>query len=194
MHLLFFAISLTFYYVLHSILANTKVKTFLVEGWIPQRYYRLLFNITAIVLLFPILYFYQGITTHFIFENMEIKYIGLGIAVVGIFLLLFALSQYNLGEFSGIQQLRQATSPKPESLKTTGFNAIVRHPLYFCGLLIIWGGFLYRPTYLYLVMALVSTAYLYFGTKLEEEKLVNEFGDAYLAYQKNVGMLLPFLK
>ncbi len=192
MPLLLFTLSLIFYYLLHSFLANTQVKVFLMKRWIPQKYYRLLFNGTAIGLLLPIIYFYQRIATHFVFENMGLKNIGLGIVVIGILLLIFALSQYNLAEFSGTQQLKYATLPKPASLKTTGFNAIVRHPLYFCGLLIIWGGFLYRPTYLYLVMALVSTAYLYFGTKLEEGKLVVEFGDSYLAYQKRVGMLLPF--
>lgn len=192
MELLLFALSLSLYYVLHSVLANTKVKAFLIERLIPQKYYRLLFNATAIVLLMPIYYLYQSIPTSFIFENTLVKNIGLGIAVLGMFLLVYALSQYNLGEFAGTQQLRRATPPTPESLKITGFNAYVRHPLYFCGLLIIWGGFLFRPTDLYLMLAIVSTAYLYFGTKLEEQKLVVEFGEEYLVYQRKVGMLVPF--
>ena len=187
-----FAISLLLYYSLHSLLAHQKTKALLIPRWVPQKYYRLLFNATAIGLLIPIFFFYQQIPTSYIFENMVLKYAGMGIAGVGTGLLLFALSQYNLAEFAGTEQLRHATPPHPTSLKTTGFNAIVRHPLYFCGLLIIWGGFLVRPTYLYLVMALISTTYLYFGTKLEEEKLVAEFGAAYLTYQKRVGMLVPF--
>ena len=161
---------------------------------IPQKYYRLLFNFTAVILGIPIYYFYQQIPTSYIFGNFILKNIGLGIAVLGILLLIYAFSQYNLSEFAGIQQLKRSAPPTPESLKTTGFNAYVRHPLYFCGLLIIWGGFLVRPTYLYLVMAMVSTAYLYFGTKLEEEKLVEEFGAPYVDYQKRVVMLLPFFK
>lgn len=194
MQLLFFTLSLVFYYALHSVLANTKVKAFLMERFIAQKYYRLLFNFTAVVLLLPIFYFYRKISTTYLFVNVLLGNIGLGISALGMLLLLYALSQYNLSEFAGTQQLRNATPPTPESLKVSGFNSYVRHPLYFSGLLIIWGGFLFRPTDLYLVMGLVSTAYLYFGTKLEEEKLVVEFGEEYLAYQKRVGMLLPFWK
>jgi len=184
MQLLFFALSLIFYYVLHSILANTKIKAFLMERFIPQQYYRLMFNVISVGLLIPIFYLYKGIPTSLIFEFMVLENIGLGIAVIGILLLILALGQYNLAEFSGTQQLKQSTLLMPESLKTTGFNAYVRHPLYFCGLLILWGGFLSSPTYL---------AYLYFGTKLEEEKLIADFGEEYLNYQKRVGMLIPFL-
>lgn len=194
MQLLFFLLALTFYYILHSILANNKVKAYLMGRFIAKKYYRLLFNLTAILLLLPIYGLYRNTPTRFIFENIILKYTGLGIAGIGIFSLVYALSQYNLSAFSGLQEWRQHTLPTPESLKTTGFNALVRHPLYFSGLLIIWGGFLFRPTDVYLVMAVVSTAYLYFGTKLEEEKLVEEFGSAYLAYQKRVGMILPFIR
>jgi Putative protein-S-isoprenylcysteine methyltransferase len=193
MQLLFFALSLIFYYVLHSILANTKIKAFLMERFIPQQYYRLMFNVISVGLLIPIFYLYKGIPTSLIFEFMVLENIGLGIAVIGILLLILALGQYNLAEFSGTQQLKQSTLLMPESLKTTGFNAYVRHPLYFCGLLILWGGFLSSPTYLFLVISVVSTAYLYFGTKLEEEKLIADFGEEYLNYQKRVGMLIPFL-
>jgi len=193
MQLLLFALSLIFYFVLHSILANNKIKAFLMERFIPQKYYRLMFNTISVALLIPIFYLYKSIPTSFIFEIMVLENIGLGIAVIGILLLILALGQYNLAEFSGIQQLKQSTLLMPESLKTTGFNAYVRHPLYFCGLLILWGGFLSSPTYLFLVISVVSTAYLYFGTKLEEEKLIAEFGEEYLNYQKRVGMLIPFL-
>ena len=194
MQLLYFLLALTFYYVLHSVLANTKVKSFLIGRFISQKYYRLMFNLTAVILLIPIYLIYKSIPANFIFENISLKYAGLVMAGIGVLSLFYALSQYNLGMFSGVQQLKNDTPPISDSLKTTGFNAFVRHPLYFSGLLIIWGGFLFRPTDLYLVMGGVSTAYLYFGTKLEEEKLVDEFGEAYLAYQKRVGMILPFIK
>ena len=179
------------YYVLHSILANKKVKTFLFENYIAQKYYRLMFNFISVVLLVPLYLFYRKIETTYIFENIMLQNIGLWIAMIGGVLLLIALRQYNLSEFSGTKQLKNAIPPTPESLKTSGFNSIVRHPLYFAGLIILWGGFLFRPTDLVLLMVIVSTTYLYFGTKLEEEKLVDEFGDVYLKYQKEVGILLP---
>ena len=38
----------------------------------------------------------------------------------------------------------------------------------------------------------IFTAYLVAGTYLEERKLVREFGEKYLTYQKNVSMLIPY--
>jgi protein-S-isoprenylcysteine O-methyltransferase Ste14 len=192
MKIILFGFLLILYFLLHSTLAHHKVKTFLMSKWVSKKYYRLLFNLIAVGSLIPLYLFYQEIEASFLFVNVLLQYLGFGIAAIGGLLLLVALSQYNLAEFAGTQQLKQTTPLLVASLKTSGFNSIVRHPLYFAGLIIIWGGFLLRPTDLVLMLSLVSTAYLYFGTKLEEEKLVMEFGEAYLEYQKKVGMLLPF--
>jgi methanethiol S-methyltransferase len=40
----------------------------------------------------------------------------------------------------------------------------------------------------------VLTIYIAIGTFLEERKLVLEFGDTYVSYQKEVPMLIPFTK
>ena len=45
-----------------------------------------------------------------------------------------------------------------------------------------------------LVINTLLTRYVLLGTWLEERKLVLEFGDAYLHYQKEVPMLIPFAK
>jgi protein-S-isoprenylcysteine O-methyltransferase Ste14 len=44
------------------------------------------------------------------------------------------------------------------------------------------------------VTNVVLTIYVIIGTKLEERKLVLEFGDTYIQYQKEVPMLIPFTK
>ena len=194
MNLLTFALALTLYFALHSLLAAKRTKTILTKNFIPKKYYRLLYNASAIGTLIPIFYLYQNTPAKFIFVNVLLNYIGLGILILGIVLLFLALRQYNLSEFAGFQQLKHGEDTADASLKISGFNAVVRHPLYFAGLLIIWGFFIFRPTDLFLVVALVSTLYLYVGTKLEEQKLVEEFGKAYQDYQKKVPMLIPFLK
>ena len=38
----------------------------------------------------------------------------------------------------------------------------------------------------------VLTIYIIIGTVLEERKLVLEFGDTYIRYQREVPMLIPF--
>jgi protein-S-isoprenylcysteine O-methyltransferase Ste14 len=45
-----------------------------------------------------------------------------------------------------------------------------------------------------IVVNAVLTAYVIIGTMLEERKLVLEFGDSYVRYQKEVPMLIPFTK
>ena len=45
-----------------------------------------------------------------------------------------------------------------------------------------------------IVTNIILIIYVVIGTKLEEKKLVLEFGDAYVKYQKEVPMLIPFTK
>ena len=152
-----------------------------------------MYNFLAISLLIPLTVLYQQIETNFLFQIPSLKLVGFLFLVLGTILLFLALSQYNLSEFIGTEQLRQrGFTQQINNLKTSGLNSIVRHPLYFAGLLILWGLFLYRPTELILMMATIATSYLYFGTKLEEEKLVEEFKEEYKVYQKEVPMLIPW--
>lgn len=45
-----------------------------------------------------------------------------------------------------------------------------------------------------IVINVVLTVYVIVGTKLEERKLVLEYGDRYIKYQREVPMLIPFTK
>lgn len=191
MALFLFGTAMAIYFGLHSVLASHKIKALLTQKFIDQKYYRLLYNGVAVFLLLPLAFFYQKINARALFENANLATIGSILFAVGVVLSLLALRQYDLSEFAGTQQLKNKTSPSRQTLKVSGFNAWVRHPLYFSGLLVLWGLFLGKQTDLFLVVATVSTIYLYIGTKLEEEKLVTEFGAAYTAYQQKVGMLLP---
>ena len=194
MQLFIFALLLLAYFVVHSVLASQQVKNRLIDTWIAKKYYRFVYNAIAIISLVPVLFAFQQLRSPFLFVSPIVGYIGMGTSITGILLLVYALSQYNLSEFSGLQQWRAELNPSPHTLKKNGMNALVRHPLYFAGLIIIWGGFMYTPSLKVLVAASIATLYLYVGTKLEEQKLVVEFGEEYKAYQKKVGILIPFLK
>jgi protein-S-isoprenylcysteine O-methyltransferase Ste14 len=43
-----------------------------------------------------------------------------------------------------------------------------------------------------ILVNVILTSYLIVGTYLEEKKLIGEFGEKYLAYQKRVSMLMPY--
>jgi len=67
----------------------------------------------------------------------------------------------------------------------------VRHPMYLALILYLW-----CQTFrmMDLVVNTLLTLYVLIGTWLEERKLVLEFGEAYLRYQRQVPMLIPFAK
>lgn len=178
------------YFVAHSFLASKTVKAFVARFFHPK-FYRLFFNFSALVSLVPLVYVWK--TTHhsYVFDLFYLKITGGFLMAIGIYISIKALGSYDLGEFSGTAQLNQEREKILGNLNTSGMNARVRHPLYFGTLLVIWGGFLIFSFDTVLIVVLVTTLYLYFGTKLEEQKLIEEFGAAYLEYQKKVPMLIP---
>lgn len=181
------------YFAIHSLLANPSVKAFLIDRFISQKYYRLTYNFLAILLTVPFFLSYRQLPTTLLFSIPMLKWVGGLLIVIGGIVQLLALSQYNLSEFSGTEQLNLQKSPSSSHLKTNGMNAWVRHPLYFGMLLLIWGFFLVHPSDLVLGINLVTSIYLIIGTRLEEQKLIEEFGTEYLDYKRRVGSLLPRL-
>lgn len=190
MKILYFTLALVLYFSLHSLLASNTFKQFFYTNIISEKYYRIAFNLFAIVTLLPVYYFYAQIVPGYFFENVWVGYLGLSMITIGVILSAISLYHYNLLEFSGIKQLKK--DQRKEKLQLKGLNAIVRHPLYFSILLIVWGYFLFQPSDRILALCVILSTYTYVGTKLEEQKLVEEFGKSYETYQKNVSMLIPF--
>lgn len=113
----------------------------------------------------------------------------------GIVLIIAALSNYDLAEFSGTKQLdlQPGEEDRAGGLVISGFNGIVRHPLYFATILLLTGFLLRGFTLANLVFVAISLLYLYIGAKLEEKKLEKIFGEEYRQYKKQVKMLIPFV-
>lgn len=74
-------------------------------------------------------------------------------------------------------------------LDTSGVLGMTRHPWYLATMLLIWAR---QMDVSAIIVNVILTAYLIVGTYLEEKKLVREFGEKYLAYQKRVSMLVPY--
>lgn len=194
MNLFYFGLALVVYFALHSWWASDSFKAKLTPRWIPAKYYRLCYNGMAMGLLVFLGYLANAVETVLIFENRLLTVMSIIPMLAGVFFLVKALQQYNLLEFSGVEQLQASNSKPTPVLQTNGLNAIVRHPLYFATLILIWGFFCFRPTLLVLLGTSITSIYIYLGTKLEEQKLVNVFGESYRQYQQTVPMLLPNFK
>lgn len=76
-------------------------------------------------------------------------------------------------------------------LTTTGWYAVVRHPLYLLGMLFL----LLNPviTTRWIVLTLYCSAYFIFGALLEERRMIKQLGTTYRSYQKDVPFLVPRL-
>ncbi len=183
------------YFSLHSVLASSRVKKYFKKRFPTVfPFYRIVYNLIAIFLLVPIYFFQQGILPIKLFNTGElVRVFGAVVMLGGMIFGAMAFHNYSTREFVGLDFQCEYVGKKKGKLNVSGLNKYVRHPLYFATLLIVWGYFLTRPTLMVLVIDTVISVYLVVGTKLEEKKLIAEFGDQYLRYKKKVPMLIPFL-
>jgi len=163
MNLWIFSFCLTGYFVLHSLLADTRIKEQLYLV-IPIRYYRLLYNGIAIGGLFGLLLLFRKLPTDKLLQISPT--IGFILMIMGGILLLLALRNYDLGEFSGTYQLTHQGKTPNHNLNTQGLNAYVRHPLYTASFMLLWGFFLAFPTLKALCLSGIASLYLIIGTEI----------------------------
>lgn len=176
------------YFVFHSFLASNWLKDKLQNF---TRYYRLTYSISATLGLLAILVYILFFPPEDVWEKTNLsKYFGLMLAVYGVIVFRNTLKSYDNSEFLGIKQAQQKVII-PKKLSQDGLLKYVRHPMYSASLLLVWGYFFFSPIYTNLVSAICITLYLIIGTRLEERKLIEEFGESYSEYQKNVPMMLP---
>lgn len=189
-------ILLLVYFALHSVLAADAVKTWLSNRLgRSYRFYRLLYNLLAAVLLGGLLYWMGQWPEYALFGTNAWTMFAAGLLLAtGAWIGLGSLLQYDLSEFTGLQAFQaKDTSPNHSQLNTKGFNALVRHPLYLGLLLLLLGWFLIFPGLSVLVLLGSVLVYLPFGIYFEELKLKRQFGQAYLDYAKRVKCLIPGL-
>ena len=192
MNHIYLALYWILYFILHSILASNLIKK-IIKNKFSKLYpfYRLTYNGFALITLILVLQFQGTITPTFLFQKTILLQItGFSIIALGAILGYLAFKNYSSSEFLGLDYNKPHEKNK-DILKTSEFNSFVRHPLYFANLLLIWGYFIANPNSNILIMNGVITAYLIIGTKLEEQKLIKEFGQLYKDYINQVPMLLP---
>jgi protein-S-isoprenylcysteine O-methyltransferase Ste14 len=95
-------------------------------------------------------------------------------------------------ELFGLRQLLDALSgaaARVTSFKTPLLYGLVRHPLMLGFLLAFWAT--PHMTAGHLLFAVMMTAYILVGVRLEERDLVAQFGATYEQYRQRVPMLMP---
>ena len=118
----------------------------------------------------------------------RIVYNALAVAAVVVFVV--SLRHYDGGEFIGLRQwrLHQRQVEDREVFHLSPFHRYVRHPWYCCALVLIWTRDMDAAT---LVSSVLMTAYIIFGARFEEAKLLIYHGAAYRRYMARVAGLVP---
>jgi methanethiol S-methyltransferase len=187
----------TGYCALHSYLISIGFTNFITR--ILKKYYafyRIFYVLISLILLIPLINY----TTQL--DNKVIITYGLPLNVVryvfiwGSLILFFwaFFFSYDPLSFFGIRQIINFVKIKkinqPVEIKKNGLLGIIRHPMYFALIIYLWCQ-TFRVTDI--IVNIVLTIYIIIGTKLEERKLVLEFGHDYIQYQQEVPMLTPFM-
>ncbi len=178
--------------VLHSVLASTAVYDLLHRtfGAGAMKFYRLFYNIIAVVSILPALYLMLTLPDTPLYQVPAPFNVIMRVGqVVSIVLLFVAVSQTDILSFAGLRQLVE--EEKPGRLITSGLYRYVRHPLYTFTLSFFWLSPNMSLNSFILYAAL--TIYVFVGIIFEERKLVRAFGQEYEEYRAATPMLIPGL-
>lgn len=171
-----------FYFLLHSLFASNRPKDWAAARW-PGFPYRLVYNLSSIILLFPglwllygkhwpILWELEGFWSHFARFSQLLAMLGF----------LSSLRHYDMKAFLGLK--REGS----ENFSISPFHRYVRHPWYFFALVLLWSQDMDEGR---LAFTLLATIYLFIGSWHEEAMLIDRFGRRYEAYRKKVPALIP---
>ncbi|MTI21882.1 isoprenylcysteine carboxylmethyltransferase family protein [Fulvivirga sp. RKSG066] len=174
------------YFVLHSLLASTSVKTKIERLGLSQRAYRLMFVLMSTVGLLVLLVI-NGLAggERFLPATQEVKIIALFFGGGGVLIINAAFKQYSLKGFLGFE------NEGKQELVTGGILGYIRHPIYSGTILITLGFLVYDPRVASLLSVGCIYLYLIIGISLEEKKLTQKFGQLYKDYQNEVPALVP---
>lgn len=135
---------------------------------------------------------FLGIDSGYVDANLWSTLLGMGQSGMMISMILgYALLFIGFGIF--IQGWRQLYLAKQENrLATDGLYSLVRHPQYTGLFIALFGeGVIHWPTIFSVgLFPIIVIAYVLLARR-EEQKVIDEFGDEYLEYKRNVPAFLP---
>jgi protein-S-isoprenylcysteine O-methyltransferase Ste14 len=185
-----FVLAFAMFAFIHSLTAANwfKEKASIAVGE-RYRYYRILYNIVSVLTFLPVFLIwmlYSGYAP-VIYSAPQLLHLPLyAVRIICLGAAVLAFLRIDSLEFIG---LKIKTSQKRQNLVTTGLYGVVRHPTYLFIIIYLWA----KPVFnlLYLLAAILFTAYFVVVAFLEEKRLMEEFGDEYRRYQEKVPMFVP---
>jgi len=180
------------YCALHSVLASECVKKKMRQKLNDFKWYRIWYSVFALFFLIALFYFQVRLrTVQLFFLNDIILTAGVILSGSGLLLMAVCIRKYFMN-LSGLRNL--FVENFSNELQITGVHRYVRHPLYLGTFAFIWGLFLLLPYLSLLIANIIITVYTLIGIRLEEKKLMVEFGESYRKYRSIVPKLFPSFK
>lgn len=180
------------YFALHSALASLGVKRRVAARWpVFMPAYRLAFNLLAMVLLLPILLLTYALPGPELWRwQGAAAWLSNGASLLALVGVALSARGYDMAEFLGIRQWRGQVRKveDQERFHLSAFHRHVRHPWYFCALVLIWSRDMTAAT---LLSSILLTLYFVVGARLEENKLLAYHGGRYRRYMEKVPGLVP---
>lgn len=179
---------------LHSFFTTKSVTT-----WFKTRlnekfdYYRIFYNVFAIVTFLPLLSWQWTISGPVVIKLSPFliifKYAAL---VLGAVVVAGSFFTFDIWEFSGIKQIqsRHQKTQDETVISRNGFYGIVRHPMYLGGFVFLIALMIHAPLAQFLGYGILAV-YMVIGTIREDRRLARELGEVYREYQKEVPMFFP---
>jgi len=160
---------------------------------VPNRYLPALYSIASGIVLTTMVLLWQTSQTVLFRVQGPLETLFRAIALVAIAGFIWgvrALGSFDpYGRIPLVVHLRGRQLRPPEFV-LRGPYLWVRHPLYFCMLVLIWS--VPSVTSDRLLFNVLWTVWIVIGSYLEERDAVAEFGERYRDYQRTVPMLLPW--
>jgi protein-S-isoprenylcysteine O-methyltransferase Ste14 len=175
------------YFFVHSAMAADHVKDqFTKSGVMSAKKYRMVYSLISTMGLILILWMKLLLPAKIILSSsLTLAIVSAFFLISGLYILRESFRYISARSFIGMDE------ELPSEMIRQGWHRKVRHPIYLGTILVVLGAVGLYPTDLMAVSALSIFAYLPVGIMFEEEKLVKEYGNEYLAYRKTTPSVFP---
>jgi protein-S-isoprenylcysteine O-methyltransferase Ste14 len=159
------------------------------------RYYRLFYNLLSVLTFLPLM-----VWAHLIGGDAMVVWQGpwrllqMALLAAAFWLFWAGARRYDMAQVVGLRQLSDdsdtvcSTIGADCEIDRQGILGWMRHPWYTAAFMLIWARDLNIAA---ILVNIILSAYLYFGTVLEERKLIAQFGDTYTRYMQEVSAFIP---
>jgi protein-S-isoprenylcysteine O-methyltransferase Ste14 len=170
----------------HSVMARVSAKAWFARRSAPELE-RATFVWVASLIFIVVCAAWRHVPGDLYRADPPLRWILLAVQLTGIVVVVESAARLDVLDLAGVRQVQAAEgmhAPAATPLQITGGYRLVRHPIYFGWVLMVFGS--PHMTMDRLAFAAISTAYLMIGTVFEERGLEREFGESYREYKRKV--------